>query len=346
MKKIDLEAHFFTEEYEAFMLARKDFPKFERFEDENKQQFVRLLYSPDLYAQNTLHLHKKFMDLGENRLKDMDEAGIDMQVLSLMLPGCEQFDPSDGIALAKTINDKLSKAVKKHPDRFIGVAALAPQDPEGSANELERAVVELGLSGANVNSHVRGSYLDEKKYWPIFEVAAKHEVPILIHPNIPSPAMLQPYADYGYSLAGPSLGFAAETALHAMRLILSGVFDTYPNLKFILGHLGEALPFWLSRMDFFWDKQTHKSGHGTTLLKKPSDYFKDNFTVSISGMFFYPAFLCTYLALGADRMAFAVDYPFEQNEHAEKFVEALTICDTDKHKICHQNAERLFKITS
>jgi 2,3-dihydroxybenzoate decarboxylase len=222
---------------------------------------------------------------------------------------------------------------------------LAPQDPHGAASELERAVVELGLAGANVNSHIKGSYLDDKKYWVIFEMAERYSVPILIHPNIPSSTMLEPYADYGYSLAGPALGFAAETSLHAMRLILSGVFDTYPKLKVILGHLGEGLPFWLSRMDFFWDKQGHKSGFSPGLSRKPSDYFKDNFIVTTSGMFFHPAALCTYLALGGDRIAFAVDYPFEENENAEQFVKSLPICETDKHKIFHQNAERLFKRT-
>jgi len=343
MTKIDLEAHFFTEEYEGFMFARKEYPRFETFEDEKGRKFVRLLYNQNLWAQNAYGLHKKFKDLGENRLKEMDEAGIDMQVLSLMLPGCEQFEASEGTVLAGKINDKLSMAVKKYPDRFIGLAALAPQNPDGAAGELERAVTELGLVGANVNSHIRGSYLDDKKYWVIFEKAEKLNVPILIHPNIPSSTMLGPYADYGYALAGPVLGFAAETALHAMRLILSGVFDRYPALKIILGHLGEGLPFWLSRIDFFWDKQEHKSESGSRLARKPSDYFRDNFIVTTSGMLFQPAALCTYFALGGDRIAFAVDYPFEENRKAKQFIEAIPICDIDKRKIFHLNAEKLFK---
>jgi 2,3-dihydroxybenzoate decarboxylase len=158
--------------------------------------------------------------------------------------------------------------------------------------------------------------------------------------------MIEPYADYGFLLAGPTLGFIAETSLHAIRLILSGVFDQYPQLKIILGHMGEGLPFWLSRVDILWQSDSMQSEFSPKMKKRPSDYLKDNFVFTISGVFFEPAFLCTYLAMGADRIAFAVDAPFEKSKKAVQFMDSLPICDADKEKIYHLNAERLFKLNS
>jgi 5-carboxyvanillate decarboxylase len=344
MKKIDIEAHFFTKEYEEAMLRRKGFPKLEMGEEEGHQRFVKWMFRADLWAQNPFSLHQRLLDLGENRLREMDENGIDAQVLSLPAIGCEQLEVEEATILTRKINDELSGVIRKHPDRFIGLAEIAPQDPERAADELERAVKELGFKGAKVNSNIRGEYLDQKKYWPIFERAQRLDVPISLHPSIPSPRMVEPYADYGFMLAGPTLGFIAETSLHAVRLILGGVFDEYPGLKIILGHMGEALPFWLSRIDILWQSQGLQSGLRPKMTRRPSDYVKDNFILTISGVFFQPAFLCAYLALGADRIGFAVDAPFESYKKAVDFMDSLSICDSDKEKIYHLNAERLFKI--
>jgi predicted TIM-barrel fold metal-dependent hydrolase len=274
----------------------------------------------------------------------MDEAGIDMQVLSLNDPGCELFDEPDATALAKKTNDELAKVIKKYPNRFIGLAALAPQNPKAAAEELERAISDLGFRGTKIGSNVRGEYLDDPKYRGIFERAEKLEVPINIHPMIPSLSTLKPYAAYGDTLVGPSLGYGAETALSVMRLICSGVFDKYPRLKIILGHLGEALPFWMNRLNLGWLEPPAPGKPGPKCLKKPTDYLKANFVMTTSGLFFEPAFLCTYLALGADNIAFAIDYPFADNKQAAQFIERMPICDEDKEKICHLNAERLFKL--
>ncbi len=270
------------------------------------------------------------------RLKDMDEAGIDMQVLSLG-PGIEQYDAAFAIPLAEKTNDELAEVIRKYPDRFAGLASIAPQDPEAAADELERAVVMLGLKGAMIKSHINGEYLDEPKYWVIFERAEKLGVPIYLHPKEPSPDMIKPYLAYP-ELAGAMWGFAAEAGLHAMRLICSGVFDKYPGLKIILGHMGEALPFWLFRMDSKGPMSKSK------LKKKPSEYVKDNFFISTSGMFSQPALICSYLALGADNILFAVDYAAESSVEAVEFIEAAPICPGDKEKICHLNAEKLFKL--
>ncbi len=344
MKKIAIEEHFFTEEYLSYLRSRKDYPRLETVEDEKHHKIERLWSTPDRYRLRDPDEMGRLLDLGEGRLREMDEAGIDMQVLSLTAPGVEPFDAADGSAIAKKTNDELSAVIKKYPHRFAGFAALAPQDPSRAADELERAVKELGLKGATINSHVRGEYLDDKKYWIIFERAEKLEVPIYLHPREPSPDMLKPYLTYSV-LAGSMWGFTAEVGLHAMRLICSGVFDEYPHLKIILGHLGEGLPFWLWRIDSRWlDVGAHDSALMGKLKKRPSQYVKDNFLVTTSGMFWQPAFLCAFLALGADRILFAVDHPMESNKEAVQFMEAAPICDSDKEKIYHLNAEQLFTL--
>ena len=317
MKVIDLEAHFTSDEYAQYLHSRGERPE-----------------GPTARLQNTLQ------GLEEGRLKVMDADGIDMQVLSGGIPNLQQFEASEGTAWSRKVNDELSAAVKKYPDRFIGLAAVAPQSPGEAADELERAVTELGLKGVWINSHARNEYLDDRKYWVIFERAEKLDVPIYLHPATPSKDMLKPYDDYG--LKGPVLGFAAEVALHTMRLILSGLFDTYPKLKIILGHMGEGLPFWLSRIDFAWLRPNLREK--LAIERQPSEYIKTNFTITTSGMFFQPALICAYLALGADKIAFAVDYPPEKNEKALQFMKEAPICDSDKQKIYHLNAERLFKL--
>jgi 2,3-dihydroxybenzoate decarboxylase len=285
-------------------------------------------------------------DLGEIRLKVMDEAGIDMQVLSFSMPGVEVFDASDGTSMAKTINDRLSQAVKQYPERFAGFAALAPQDPDAAADELERAVKKLGLKGAVINGNIRGEFLDDRKYWTIFERAEKLDVPIYIHPKMPPADMLKPYLAYpGLSMA--MAGFAAEASLHAMRLICSGVFDKYPGLKIILGHLGEAIPFWLWRIDsrYLEEKSDPASAEIYKNLKKnPSQYFKENFYVTTSGMFWEPVLQFVSSVLGSERVLFATDYPYESSKEAAQFIESVQIDDGDKEKICHLNAEKLLRL--
>jgi 2,3-dihydroxybenzoate decarboxylase len=262
-----------------------------------------------------------------------------MQVLSLISPGVQVFDAATGTSLARRVNDQLYRIVQKYPGKFAGLAALAPQDPRGAADELERAVKELGLKGASINSHTRGEYLDDKKYWVIFERAERLGVPIYIHPRMPSPGMLKPYLTYP-SLATAMSGFAAEVSLHALRLILSGLFDEHPGVKIILGHLGEGLPFWLWRLDNRWLRMPQ----GMIIKKRPSQYIKDHFFITTAGNFSVSAFLCAYLELGADRILFAVDSPLESNREAVQFMEGLPISDGDKEKVCHLNAERLFKL--
>ncbi len=246
MKKIAIEEHFHTETYVTYLYSRKEWPRREMIE-ENGKRWVRDWWSSTHYRLMDPEQPNPLVDLGEGRLKRMDEDGIDMQVLSLSFPGVEMFG-RDGPLIARTINDELFSAVSRYPARLSGFATIAPQEPEAAAEELERAVVKLGLKGAVVNGHICGEYLDDPKYWVIFEVAEKLDVPIYLHPKMPPPDMIKPYLAYP-GLASAMLGFSAEASLHAMRLILSGVFEKYPKLKIILGHLGEAIPFWLWRID-------------------------------------------------------------------------------------------------
>jgi 5-carboxyvanillate decarboxylase len=337
MKKIAIEEHFFTEEYVTYLRSRKDYPRLETIKD---AEWLCLAEGCALPSGGPLL--KGLLDVGEGRLKMMDEVGIDLQVLSLSFPGVEALDPSDGTGMARRANDELCAVIKKYPKRFAGFAAIAPQDPAGAAEELQRAVKQLGLKGAMINSHVRGEYLDEKKYWVIFEMAEKLSVPIYIHPRQPSPDMIKPYLSYP-QLATASWGFAAETGLHAMRLMCSGVFDKYPGLNIILGHLGEALPWWLWRLDSRW-RVAKGMGPSVALAKRPSQYIKENFYVTTSGMFWHPALTCCCSGLGADRILFAVDHPYESSKEAVEFMDGASVCDLDKEKIYHLNAEKLLKV--
>ncbi len=341
MKRIAIEEHIVTKGYLDYLRSRTDYPKLEIVEDENHKKFERICHSPVRTRYRYPDVTKREVDLGEGRLKEMDDAGIDMEVLSMTFAAAELLPASDAIAIAKQTNDELSEVAKKHPGRFDGFALLARHDPEEDAHELERAVKKLGLKGAFITSHFKGEYLDNDKYSILLETAERLNVPIYIHPREPSPNMLKPYLDYP-ALVRAMWGFAAETGLHAMRLICAGVFDRYPNLKIILGHMGEALPFWLWRIDNIWQNEGAISAK--KLQKLPGEYIKENFFVTTSGMFFQPALLCTYLALGADRILFAVDYPLESNKEAVQFMDAASICDIDKEKIYHENAEKLLAL--
>lgn len=339
MRVIDLEAHFYTEEYLKYLRSRKEMP----FEEVREKDY-RLWMAPNVWAPRSLKLEEKLMDMGEGRIAEMDEAGVDIQVLSLCIPGCDHFEPADGMAMARQTNDELADAIKKYPERYVGLAAVAPQDPEGSAKELERAVTKLGMKGAKLNSHAKGEYLDDEKFWPLFEAAESLDVPIYLHPTWPAPSIIKGFEEYGFPLAGPPFGFGAETSLHTMRLLYSGLFDRYPGLKIVLGHMGEGIPFWLYRIDFYWLKPWVAPELKPKIKNKPSYYINKNFLFTSSGMHYLPAFICAYMAVGADLIAFGADHPFETSKESLESLGILPICEADKEKFYHGNAEKLLKI--
>ena len=343
MRTVAVEEHFATEDFLNHLRAMLSgtYPHLEVIAAEPRLADEVLFLAPPAGSPATdkfLDQLDKLLDCGEGRVRQMDAAGIDVQVLSLVSPGVQVLDPPTAIAVARRVNEALAQAVKAHPDRFVGLAAIPPQSPNDAADELERAVRELGLRGTSINSHVRGEYLDDQKYWPIFERAEKLGVPIYLHPRAPLPDMFQPYYEPYPVLATAMLGFGAEVSLHAVRLICGGVFDRYPGVKIVIEHLGEAFPFWLWRIENHWNK--------SLLLKKqekvPSQYFKDNVFASTSGNFSVPSFQCAHAVLGADNILFAVDYPLESNREGVRFLESLPITEEDKEKISHLNAEKLF----
>ena len=266
------------------------------------------LHSP---SQRALDLRRRIVDLGAERIADMDASGIDMQLLMLSAPGVQVFDPGTAVSLSVETNNQVAEAIKEHPTRYCGLAAFAPQDPKAAAKELERAVKKLGLKGGLVNSHTMGEYLDDEKFWEIFEAAESLDVPIYIHPQAPPPAMVGPYLPRG--LDGAVFGFAADTGLHAMRMVFGGVFDRFPKLKIVLGHLGEGLPFWHFRLDYMHAaivRSKRYPGAGP-LKRKPSDYLKENFWYTTSGMQWQPAILFCQQVLGMERVMYAMDYPYQ-----------------------------------
>jgi predicted TIM-barrel fold metal-dependent hydrolase len=251
MKRIDFEAHFYTQGYVDTLYRHKGYPRF-GFDEQNRGR--RLLYNPDVGQPFSDSLLDALLEVGEGRIARMDKCGIDVQILSLSAPGVEQLEPAVGTAVAKNANDVLYEIMRKYPDRFMAYAALSPKDPTGAADELERCIKDLGFIGWNTHSNFADSYLDDEKYLPILGKAAELGVPVYLHPTVPAIPQVK---GYGFALAGAPFGFGLETALCMMRVIYSGIFDIYPDLKFILGHLGEALPFLFKRIDWAYVKAIH-----------------------------------------------------------------------------------------
>ncbi len=281
------------------------------------------------------------LDVGENRLADMDRLGIDMQLLSLTAPGVQVFDPGTGSALAADSNDELAEVVRGHPGRFAGLAAVAPQDPDKAAAEIERAMGPLGLKGVIINSHTKGEYLDDPKFWPILEAAEALAAPIYIHPRDLPAGMLEPYLSRG--LEAGILGFAADVALHTIAMITAGVFDRFPGLRIVIGHAGEGLPYMLYRIDYM--QRAVREGRGELELEmRPSDYFRRNIYVTTSGMAWEPAILFAQSVLGVDRVLYAMDYPYQADADEVRAMDALALGDEDKRAFFQENAERVFSV--
>lgn len=287
---------------------------------------------------------ERLQDLGERRLKDMDDTGIDVQILSLTSPGVQIFDAGTATSLAQLANDQLADAIKRHPTRFAGLVAVAPQDPQQAAQELERGIQKLGLKGVIINSHTRGEYMDDEKYWDIFAAAEALNAPVYIHPNTPSPGLIQPFLEKG--LEGAVYGFSVEVALHVLRLIVSGVFDRFPKLQVVIGHMGEALPFWLSRLDYMYlaSVQANRYTHLKPVQRKPSDYIKENIYITTSGMPWEPALLFTQSVVGIDRVMYAMDYPYQFVADEVRAMDNVPLNDADKKKLFQTNAEKVFAL--
>ena len=289
-------------------------------------------------------LAAKLLDFDEQRLQDMDANGVAMQLLSLTCPGVQIFQPDLASELTRLANDQLAAAIARNPTRFRGLAAVAPQAVKDAPGEMERAINTLGLSGFIINSHTNDEYLDDKKYWPLLEAAEALDRPIYIHPRGESKQLAGAY-DFG-NLLGPLWGFNAEVSTHVVRMIYAGVFDQFPNLKIVIGHMGETIPFYLWRCDFGWDL-AHQAPTG-----KFSKIFRQNVAITTSGAADFgsghasaePALRCSIETIGADNIMWAVDYPYQPTAPGVTFLDKANISEEDREKIYWRNAARIFRL--
>lgn len=278
-------------------------------------------------------------DVGEARIQRMDEDGIDLQVLSLVSPGVQDFKTSLGISLAKETNDWLGQIVKKYPTRFAGFACLPMQDVAASVNELKRSVQELGLKGALINGYTQGQFLDEKPCWEIFKTAQELKVPIYIHPRDIDPSVFNFYFKDYPELAGAAWGWAVDTGTQLLRLVYSGMFDRYPDVKVVVGHMGELIPFHMARIN--------KAASGMQkMLGKSIEhdlfyYMRKNIFITCSGVFENASLSCALEMVGIDNLLFSVDDPFAINKVAVDFLKQAPLSKEDFEKFSYKNAERL-----
>lgn len=317
MKKIALEEHFITPDFMAY--TQRDFDHMRKDQVET--------------------FKKTLLDVDEERLEAMDKGGIDISVLSMTAPGVQvEKEPKLAIKNARIANDTLAATIARHPTRYLGFAHLPMQDAAAAVKELDYAICTLKFVGALINDQTNGLYLDDPQYLPFWEKVEELNVPIYLHPSDPydTPHNYQGHAELKSAL----WGWTVETATHALRLICSGLFDRFPKAKVILGHMGETLPYLLWRFDSRW--QIMKSD--IQLNHLPSHYLKNNFFITTSGMCSNGPLLCAIQELGAERVMFSVDYPYESTPVATSFIDNAPLADAVKAKVCYQNAALLLKI--
>jgi gamma-resorcylate decarboxylase len=326
--KIALEEHFLTDAYQI-----EDLINFKK------------VTSPEYFEDMSLRLKDDRL-----RLEEMDKTGVQLCVLSLTQPGIQaELDVNTAISRARQMNDVLFEhSVSKHPDRFAGFAALPLQNPEAAAKELERTVREYGFKGAMINGYTdldktNIEYLDEKRIWPFWEAANNLRVPIYLHPRTPHWTQHRIYKGYQAELLGSTWGFGVETATHALRLIMSGLFDAYPNVNLVLGHLGECLPYAVHRLDHRLKFQ--KPQMRGRQKNSVSYYLKNNFFVTTSGFFSNSALTNTISEIGSDRILFSTDYPYESmREASDWFDQSPVMTDEEREKIGRSNALALLNM--
>jgi predicted TIM-barrel fold metal-dependent hydrolase len=314
------------------------------------------LFPPD-YQKQLAPVKDSLLDVGEKRIRDMDAAGIDMQVLSHVQPGAQILkDPKKSIELCREINDWLRDVIRAYPARFAGFAMLPTQSPGDAAEELERTVKELGFKGALINGHTNGKYMDDDSFSVLFERAQSLDVPIYIHPTDPPQAIIDTYYR-GYSIPlVTGWGWPVETGTHLLRLMCAGVFDRYPRLKIIVGHMGELIPYCLSRVNVAltvgtWlvagmEKKEKRLISTVGMQKNVLYYMHENVFMTSSGVFDQPVFDCALAMLGIDNLMFSVDSPLRDNFEAIDFLRGARLSQGDKEKFSHGNAETVLKLQS
>jgi len=291
----------------------------------------------DLRGEKDTPVQRKLDDLGALRIRAMDEAGIDLQVISENNPATQNLDAETAVKLACASNDRLFDAVRAYPDRFAGFATLPTPDPQAAADELERAVIKLGFKGAMIMGLTHGRFMDDIRFRPIFERAAALDVPVYIHPTPPLAAVQEAYFKEYPFLAVAPLGFTLETLTHTVRLIVSGLFDALPKLKIIVGHLGETAPFLLWRTSYLVAERA-------PMARPFADYYREHFWLTTSGSFSDAALTCAIAEMGVERILFSVDWPFMDNAAGRKWMDAAPVNDHDRALIFGANARKLLKL--
>jgi len=298
---------------------------------------------PDFVWAQTIK-RNELADLGDTRIADMDGSGITVQVLSVAGPGADLVPGAAGVTMARDYNNALAEACARHPDRYRGFAHLPLLAPDAAADELERTVKELGFHGVLVNGPTDGLFLDDPVFDPILARAAALDLPIYIHPGIPAEAVRNAYFDglpgnFSFTMALSAWGWHAETAIHTLRLVLSGALDRHPGLKIVIGHMGEALPFMLDRIE-----ETTAASAKSLLRRSVKQTILDQVWITTSGFFTMAPFMAALMTFGADRIMFSVDYPFASNARARAFLDSLPVSAADREKIAHGNADRLMRL--
>lgn len=291
---------------------------------------------------------KTIVDLGDGRIADMDRHGITVQVLSKagvhIGPSADQFEGGEAIAFARKFNDEFARKIASRPDRFAAFAHLPASIPDAAADELERTVAAYGFKGALISGTIRGQFLDDQKFAPLLARAEKLDVPIYIHPGMPPAEVRKAYYEGPFSqkisfgLATFAWGWHYETALHVMRLAVAGIFDAYPRLNVIIGHMGEGLPAMLARCE-------HQFGTELSHLRRPlSQTITDQVYITSAGFFTNPPFVAALETFGIDRLMFSVDYPYAGNADGRAFLDNVPLSPGDLAKFAHGNADKLLKL--
>lgn len=299
----------------------------------------------DLSNEFIRRVRAKLVEVGDGRIADMDAAHIDMQVLSLAGGDMDGLDSATATSLARETNELLVAAVAAHPDRFAAFATVNLQDPETAARELERCIRQLRFAGVMVNGTTEGRFLDDPRFTPFWEAAQSLDVAVYLHPAPPPAPVQQAYysglpEDLSFMLSTAGWGWHVETGMHSLRLIGSGLFDRFPKLQIIIGHMGEDLPYSLARADSVLSRSQQ------TLRRSYAEYFHEHFHITTSGYFTLPPLLCALQVVGAGRILFSIDYPFSSTETGRRFLDSLPLGPEDLRRISHENAERLLKIPS
>lgn len=341
---IDLEAHFYTRAVFDYLSKRKEFPIFIK---EKEPDAFSLRFTKNISLFQTTEFINTLCDLGQNRINEMDEAGLNIQVLSFSSPGIDEFTPDFRTAqsLAVELNDMLFETIKNYPTRFRGFAAISPYETQHAIKELERAVNQLGFVGWLAHSNFgAGNYLDDRKYWPILEAVESLNIPIYLHPT--TPLMIE-FEKYGFALGGPPLGFQFDAALCLVRMIYAGVFDQFPKLTIILGHMGETLPFLIpDRIDWAYANPNSSKLKGfikerPDIKRTPSQVILENVYVTTSGRFSKPLLEYTLKVMGENKIMLATDYPYENLKQSMDFIRSCGLSKRRLQKICSLNANRL-----